>query len=1235
MSSGTATPPVPISEVPVVPLSECEVVIDDRLRKTQRHVKGVDVAEGLVTLAVGILAYLLVAALIDHWLVEGGLSFAGRLWLWAALVGIAGAYFARRVLPPLVRRINPLFAAATIEHSQPTLKNSLINFLLLRGHKRELAAPVYQAMERRAADDLNHVEIEVVVDRSHVIRMGVALAVVLAIFSLYLVVSPKNPIRSAARVLWPWSNIAAPTRVMILDVQPGSTAAFHGENVAVSAEITGLNDADTPQVIYSTADGQTVDQSIPLVQAEGEYRHQCQLPPGKLGMQQDITYYLTAGDCRTERFRVNIQVAPAISVDSVAYHYPPYTGLSDETLERQGDVRAIEGTEVTVRATANTEIKPGSAEIDLGCTGRQGLRMSVEGRTAIGRFTLRLNAKDPALAEYDSYQIRFADLQGRENQPIRHRIDVIRDLPPDNVQIVEPKKDDVQVAVRGKLAIKVQAEDPDFGLRTVAVRAQREERSLLIPPLLDRPKPELAWTGKFTGTYVFEPGRLGLKAGDRVEYWVEAEDNREPTPGRGVSNRQWITVVDSKTDRQSNREEAEEKAAGNKEDEGEKQKEEARDQSDKNNTAKEGEKNESNEKPTEGTAAEKPQPGENKADQPKDEQNQQQQAESAQGDKASESQAGQGDNKQGSESTGQDKGKQSGDKQSGDKQQKSQGGEKSNERIDPDTAPGDAMQEILNEREKQQQEKKQNDKASSKGNQSKEEDQPSEDKGQKSGEKQQAEKQEQEGMQPQQSGEKGKGEKNAKQQGKDKTHGQKAGEQKAGEGEAGEGEAQAGEKNAEGKKGEGKKAGKEQAGGKSSDQQNAGDKQEGGEPSDKQKAGGKEGGTQAKQGEKAGSKGQKDDNQKAAGEKEQAEKTEGQEQGEGKQEGGEKKQGEQGQQQSERQSTPGAGKETDKRSGGTSPENENKDRAKKPDHAADAPGEGQGEKTQSPGTSPKQSDSQGETEGDRSGGGEAGGGQQSNKKGVGGAGTHTPAEEGGSKSDEQGEGETGTKAGDQAASKKPTGSAAKQSSENGTGAGQKPEGKAEGGKPSDSSDQGQGTPQEKPSEGGKAGKQTSQGPGTRGSGPPTGGGKPGQQAGEATPPEPADNLADEANLNYSRHQTELALEYLRDQLAKEKPELLEKLGWTKDDARRFLERWEQMRESAGEKGASGESARKRFEDALRSLGLRPRGAELKHGGVEADKTQKQRDAGRFAPPPDWAEQFREYTKGVAGERRGK
>ena len=118
-------------------------------------------------------------------------------------------------------------------------------------------------------------------------------------------------------------------------------------------------------------------------------------------------------------------------------------------------------------------------------------------------------------------------------------------------------------------------------------------------------------------------------------------------------------------------------------------------------------------------------------------------------------------------------------------------------------------------------------------------------------------------------------------------------------------------------------------------------------------------------------------------------------------------------------------------------------------------------------------------------------------------------------------------------------------------------------------------------------------------------------------------------------QTELALEHLEDQLAKDKPELLEKLGWTREQAQQFLDRWQQLRREANETGSHGETAKKQLDDALKSLGLRPRSTVLKHGNVKGDQQRNMRDAGRFAPPADWADQFREYTRGVANQETTK
>jgi collagen type III alpha len=462
MSSGFANLPQSATDAAIVPPTACESVIEQRLRQTRRQVKGVDVVAGVISLLIGLLGYLLAAAVIDHWLFRGGLGPWGRSLLWFVLVVAVTVYLVRRVLPPMLHRVNPIFAAAAIEQSHPSLKNSLINFLLLRGHRREVALPVYQAIEHRAAADITRARIDIAVDRTHIIRLGYALVAVLTAFSLYQVLSPKNPLRSAARVLLPWSNIDAPTRVTIHDMRPGHTEVFVGENVTISAEVAGLHNGESPLLVYSTADRQTVDATIAMTQPEGEYRYQCRLPAGSAGLQQDCEYRIAAGDCRTDIYRINVRVAPALSIDKITLRPPSYTEMSTRTIEHQGDLQAIEGTEVTIEATANCDMKPDTAEIDLGCTGRRGVKMSANGRAVVGRFVLRLDPNDPTRPEFDSYQLRVADAFGRENSRlVRYRIDVVRDVPP-IVQIVEPSDAEVRVPVNGALPTRLRAEDTDF-----------------------------------------------------------------------------------------------------------------------------------------------------------------------------------------------------------------------------------------------------------------------------------------------------------------------------------------------------------------------------------------------------------------------------------------------------------------------------------------------------------------------------------------------------------------------------------------------------------------------------------------------------------------------------------------------------------------------------------------------------------------------------------------------------
>ncbi len=99
----------------------------------------------------------------------------------------------------------------------------------------------------------------------------------------------------------------------------------------------------------------------------------------------------------------------------------------------------------------------------------------------------------------------------------------------------------------------------------------------------------------------------------------------------------------------------------------------------------------------------------------------------------------------------------------------------------------------------------------------------------------------------------------------------------------------------------------------------------------------------------------------------------------------------------------------------------------------------------------------------------------------------------------------------------------------------------------------------------------------------------------ASPPDkqwqPGVDRAADANLDYTRKATDLALEHLKDQLAdgRDDSELLKQLGWTREEADAFLQRWEAMAASHRHRDRRGTPPAANLHETLRSLGLRPRG----------------------------------------------
>jgi hypothetical protein len=526
----------------VIPAEHGDIV-DRRVGATRRAVWQTDALTALVTMAAGALAFVLVAGAVEHWVVPRGFDQPQRVGLLAVAMVAAVVYAARRLAPPLLRRVNPLYAARELERDAPHLKNTLVNTLELRGDAATHVA-VRATVERQAADGLAAAP-DATIDRTPLLRAATALAAVVLLAGLYSIVSPKNLWTTALRLAMPWAPIAAPSRVAITGIEPGSATLVQGETLAIAANVAGLVGDESMELVYSTDDGRFSDHRVAMRRAsEGaagdRYTHS--LPEGgspALGLQSSLRYRLEAGDARSIDFRVRVRASPTIAPVSVAYDFPAYTGYTDRAVEGVGDLRAVEGTRATIAAEANLDLR--AASIDLNADGRGDVSMKIDGRRATGEVLLRFDRRGEPVAT--SYVLRMESIDGQQNRdPAKYRIETLADLAPE-AALREPSTPTADVPLDRSLKIVAEARDPDFGLASVRLRGELGARQVLDVELLSKPTSGRGHRGKFVGESVVFPARLGLERGDVVACWIEATDIRTPEPKRGSSERLLLRIV--------------------------------------------------------------------------------------------------------------------------------------------------------------------------------------------------------------------------------------------------------------------------------------------------------------------------------------------------------------------------------------------------------------------------------------------------------------------------------------------------------------------------------------------------------------------------------------------------------------------------------------------------------------------------------------------------------------------
>ncbi len=530
-----------------------EAVVDSQLQRTKSRVKSVELAQRLLLFVIGFLLAVLVLVLVDHWLIEGGMPKWLRLLSWIGLLVGSVVYIWKQLLPLIIYRINPYYAARTIEETQPSLKNSLINYLSFREQHADLPPVIYEAIANQAATGVKNVSVDLVVDRGQIIRYGYALIAVCFCLAMYFVLSPKSTWQSAKRVMIPWSDTTAPSRVSIVEVTPASTTIFRGKVLQFTAKVEGLHDDEPVQLIYTTEDKQELNRTVEMKVVNGV--HTVTLPlvnpnePAakgqKSGMQQSIEYYIVAGDATSKPYQIMVEAAPFVALEKVVLEYPSYTNLPKETRENDGTINALEGTKVTLFGTANQPLKAAWVEWREQGKAAGKLDLSAKDQQLTGSFVL--GWKDPAtrqLPEHAGYALRIENQRKQYNpEPLEYPITVVRDEPP-VINLLAPTSIEVTVPFDERMTFEVQALDPDFGVVNVQLKGLRGTEPAFTHTLEAFKSP--GKSGPVTSKVALSPKDLQLKVGETIDFYAEVTDNKVPQPNVSQTSVRRLKVLPPK-----------------------------------------------------------------------------------------------------------------------------------------------------------------------------------------------------------------------------------------------------------------------------------------------------------------------------------------------------------------------------------------------------------------------------------------------------------------------------------------------------------------------------------------------------------------------------------------------------------------------------------------------------------------------------------------------------------------
>ena len=538
------------------------------LSRAARSIRFADASGGLLALAALALGYTAVMIAVDRF---------ADLPAWARGLGlgvtlsVAATIGFFRVARPLLRAINPRYAARKVENVTPGAKNAVINWVDLENE--QLGETVRASLASRAATQVAAADAHKLAESRLTTGLMVACGILVAVLAaLFLWLKPAPFLSLMTRAYNPFTVATIATRSEIVLDQPigGDATLLAGDPLPVRISVNGRVPAgdspDRPRLLIRYTQEATVPEEYLLPPGAGPREFSADLPASVV--QNGFWYAIAAGDSRTPEYRVTVRPRPVITGYSIVTTFPEYTRLKPETTT-DPRLEAVRGSEIALTVTGNRPLKAGQLRLTS-----QAVPVAAEPVAGNPeQLCFRLTAR-----ESGQYRVTFTTAEDDVGDPTAsHQLLVIADAKP-VVTVTTPSQEEVTLPITGSLAVDGLASD-DFGVSSVTLKLQLAgTRPQLLQPLPYRggkslqretdgsfpTRVEVKLSAKLAELKLQSGEPANITEGAVIEYWLEAADNCTlPQANIGRSKLQRIKVGPAPTpDQQADQKQQQERRQG-------------------------------------------------------------------------------------------------------------------------------------------------------------------------------------------------------------------------------------------------------------------------------------------------------------------------------------------------------------------------------------------------------------------------------------------------------------------------------------------------------------------------------------------------------------------------------------------------------------------------------------------------------------------------------------------------